>query len=860
MISAKNLPPPFRFFLPLVKIIEKIGFITSRILLIFGTPLMISGKIVFKLIDCIGRLTYISLKAVFKFFKIYFRPVFKTLFRVALFIQLIGEITLLIIFTGKVVVNSIFILFFKRSKTNRSHLVKAGKNYRKDLVRLNIGEFLVYCSGRLPKLQLHRPTLAAAVSFVFILLLSGVYYFGFFINLPSPYDLSGKPLPQSSRIFDKNGKLLYITYNGKTNRIPVKLSTLPPYVEQATLAVEDNDFYHHTGVSIRGIARALVNNIKHEKTQGGSTITQQLVKIALLQDNRRIITRKIKEAYLALLVERAYDKKTILEAYLNNAPYGGTAYGIEAAARKYFGKEASQLTLAESALLASLPSAPSIYSPYISKETVYKMNQRTTLDKMRELKYITAQQAEDAFNEKLTFYSIENQIQAPHFVFWVIDDLEHKLGKTLVQEGGLDIFTTLDLTTQLKAEQIVKENVDKLEKPYWISNAAALVTEPNTGKITAMVGSREYFDEKHQGQVNVTVSKRQPGSSIKVVNYAYALSKGGFTPSTMIDDSPVTYANAWESYTPVNYDGKYRGRVTLKQALAMSLNIPAVKVLNTYGPDKMVELGIKMGIDSWKDLKNYGLSLTLGAGEVKMTELATVYGTFANLGKRVDLHSVDKIIDRNGKVISDASNINNKSILGVSTVKAADDNKVLPEYSAYQITTILSDNNARLPAFGPYAKLEIPGHKVAVKTGTTNNIRDNWTIGYTPDVLVATWVGNNDNSPMNPGLTSGITGAAPIWNEIMSNMLNGKPAEEYATPSGMIKVKVCAVNGLLTCARCPKESEEYFAPGQEPKTKCYFPSAEECAAKKSQMEGEGKNPDEIGRALVNCPAETAKPN
>lgn len=831
-----------------INLIQFLGRVTLVLAEVLLSPFL-------KTLEAVGRTTIFTGKTIFKFFSFYFSRVAKTILRLFLLVQFIGEVTTLVLYAIGVTCRALLITLHLLPKPARKPAyLKLHKKAKQHLAKFSFGDLLKDIYSVFANFHLSPPPRWAVVTFTVILVLWATYYQFFFKDLPSPFDLERKPLPTSSQVLDRSGKLLFIAYNGEINRIPLSFNKVPLAVVQATLAVEDQDFYKHWGVSPRGILRALVNNIKHQPTQGGSTITQQLVKIALLKDNRRVVSRKIKEAYLSLLVEKAYPKEKILEMYFNNAPYGGTAYGIEAAARKYFGKEASQLTLSEAALLASLPSAPTLYSPYLTSEEVYKKNQKLSLDNMVEKKFISQKQAEGAYGEKLNFYAIDNQIMAPHFVFWVLDQLEQSFGKQLVQEGGLLISTTLDLPTQLKAEQIVKENVEKLEKPYWISNAAALVTQPQTGRILAMVGSRDFFDDRHDGKVNVTVSRRQPGSSIKVVNYAYALAYGGFTPSSIIDDSPVSYSNAWETYAPKNYDGKYRGPVTLKQALAMSLNIPAVKVLNTYGADKMVELGIKMGIDSWKDLKNYGLSLTLGAGEVKMTELATVYATFPNLGKRKNLYAIEKISSPDGKILADAKSSGKKNVLGIATAQAAENKEVIPQYTAYQLTSILSDNAARMPAFGPYAKLEVPGHRVAVKTGTTNNIRDNWTIGYTPDYLVATWVGNNDNSPMNPNLTSGITGAAPIWNEIMTGLISDQPNEQFATPSGMLKVKICAVNGLLTCPRCPKEVEEYFAPGQEPKTKCYFPTGDECKAKKDQMTAEGKSPDEINKALVNCPA------
>ncbi len=828
----------------LLFIFELVGFLVIKII-----------KAILYLCELIGLLTVILFQILFKLTLKYFSAIGKTFARLFYFIQFIGETTLLVFFIIGTFLraSTLYIYYFIHplSPKTQHKVIRSKKSKKKTPFVISFKPDFRFLFR-----PLSPPPAYAVVTTFTILLLCGTYYVLFLKNLPSPYDLLNKPLPRSSKVVDKNGNLLFITYNGKINRIPIPFLEIPDHVKKSTIAIEDQNFYQHKGISVKGILRAFINNLNHKPTQGGSTITQQLVKIALLKDDRRIVSRKIKEAYLSLLIEKVYSKDQILEMYLNNAPYGGTAYGIEAAARKYFGKEASKLSLSESSLLASLPTAPTLYSPYSTDQKIYKGNQERVLNNMIELGFINNEEKDKAVNEKLAFYSIENQILAPHFVFWVLDNLEKEYGKDIIQEGGLTIKTTLDLPTQLKAQQIVKENVEKLEKPYWISNAAALITQPKSGAILAMVGSRDYFDDEHEGKVNLPISPRQPGSSIKPVNYAYALASGKFTPSSIIQDTPVTYRNPWETYTPQNYDGKYRGAVTVKQALAMSLNIPAVKVLDTYGPDKMRELGIRMGIDSWKYLKNYGLSLTLGAGEVKMTELATVYGTISNLGKRKDLYAVSEIEKPDGTSLANKNPDNEKGILGVSKVYASEEQNIIPEYTAYQLTNILSDNQARMPAFGPYAKLEIPGHKVAVKTGTTNNIRDNWTIGYNPEYLVATWVGNFDNKIMNPNLTSGITGAAPIWNEIMNSLLEGKPEVQYATPSGMVKLKVCATNGLLTCARCPKEVDEYFKPGTEPKTACYFPSPEECSAKKSQMEGEGKSADEISKALVNCPSGT----
>lgn len=759
-----------------------------------------------------------------------------------------------------------FRLFLKELNNALKHPLKSPRKKLRNNIR-SVGLFLSSNNDPLlrPFLFFLRTPRRALATLLVVIGLMGSFYNAFLKDLPSPYDLVRQKQAVSSRIFDRNGKLLFTIFNGNENRTIVRLSELPPFVYEASIAIEDKDFYKHHGLSIKGIIRAAERNLLHTNVvEGGSTITQQLVKNALLS-NERTMKRKIRELILAFGTEMIFSKNEILEMYLNEVSYGGPTYGIQEAARLYFGKQARDLTLAEASLLAGLPAAPSAYSPYGLNKDYAKSRQLSVLKNMVSEGYINQSDADKAYKEDLAYSPNLIAIKAPHFVMWVRDLLNQKYGRQLVEEGGLDIYTTLDLDIQEKAEQIVKDNVDKLEKPYWISNAAALVTDPRKGEVLAMVGSRDFFDLNHDGNVNVTIMPRQPGSSIKAVNYAYALGHG-MTPTTIISDSPVTYRNAWESYTPVNYDGKYRGNVTLRAALAMSLNIPAVKVLNSYGPDKMVDLGVKMGIRSWKNLKNYGLSLTLGAGEVPMTELATAYGTIANYGKRVDLNPIKKIVNYQGMVLEDIDiGLTKNSLVTEAYAKSEEtpqSDPVISPFVAYQLIDILSDNKARLPAFGPYSKLEIPGYKIAVKTGTTDNKRDNWTIGFTTNRLVATWVGNNNNRPMNPSLASGITGAAPIWNEIMTQVVQNEEPQDFPRPEGMKEVEVCEANGLLPCDRCPKVVKQYFVPGQEPTKKCYFPSPAECQAKKDAMEKEGKKPEEIVAALAGCsltPAPSPKP-
>jgi membrane carboxypeptidase/penicillin-binding protein len=528
---------------------------------------------------------------------------------------------------------------------------------------------------------------------------------------------------------------------------------------------------------------------------------------------------------------------------------------VEQASKMYFGKSVRNLDLGQAAFLAGLPAAPSNYSPYTVGIAKAKERQKQVLTQMIKAGYITYAQANQAYEEPLKILPPTNQMKAPHFVMYVKDELVKKYGAKTVEEGGLNVCTTLDPGVQAMSEKVVKDEIASIKRPFNVGNGATLVTKPATGEILAMVGSVDYWDTAHDGNVNLTTSTRQPGSSIKLINYAYALSSGKYTPTSVIQDSPVAYTNAWETYAPVNYDGKFHGSVTLRQALAMSLNIPAVKVLASYGVDKMINLGKKMGITSWNDSQHYGLSLTLGAAEVKMTDMAVVYGTVANGGKRVALNPFYKITDAAGNVLEAKDQVHARSLLAAPAQASSEEpqgEQVLSPSVAYQLVDILSDNDARTPEFGPRSSLYIAGEKVAVKTGTSNNFRDNWTIGFTPSLLVASWVGNNDNQPMS-GLASGITGAAPIWNKVMTTLIDNLGTEEFATPSGLVAVKICATNGLLTCARCPREKVEYFQSGTEPTKHCFISTPAECQARKDALEAEGKSADEIVKAMEGCP-------
>ena len=637
---------------------------------------------------------------------------------------------------------------------------------------------------------------------VFLLLLF-LFSFYFFIlkGLPSPKELEVRQPDISTKIYDRNGNLLYKIYKDQ-NRSIISLSEVPIHVRLATLAAEDAEFYSHPGFSVRGISRALIQDIKTGSVQGGSTITQQLVKNTLLTPEKTI-TRKVKELILSIEVETTYTKDQILEMYLNEVSYGGTAYGIEEASESYFGKSVEKLDLAEAAFLAGLPQSPTTYSPFGSNPNLAFERQAEVLHLMTINKFITAQQESAALSEELTFKPNRTEIQAPHFVMYVRQLLVDKYGESMVEKGGLEVFTSLDLSIQKAAEKIVKDEIDRL-KGLSVGNGAALVVNPQTGEILTMVGSKDYFDIASDGNVNVTTSLRQPGSSIKIVNYAYAL-ENDYTAATIIDDSPITYKTAGTTpYSPVNYDGRFVGRVSLRSALAQSRNVPAVKVLASYGVGKMINQGQKMGITTWNDPSNYGLSLTLGGGDVTALDLSKVYSTIANYGKRPELISILQVKDYEGKVLEKST----------PTLTQEVDPR-----AAFILTDILKDNQARAPEFGFNSYLVVKDHpEVAVKTGTSNNLRDNWTVGYNQNYLVLTWVGNNDNSPMSR-VASGVTGASPIWNKIMSTLLSNTPSIDWKVPDGVSKVNICSITGTLPCDGCPTK-QEWFLDETKPTKYC----------------------------------------
>jgi len=624
------------------------------------------------------------------------------------------------------------------------------------------------------------------------LIIVSIFQSYFFVKeLPSPYNIGKVNYPLSTHIYDRNNTLLYEIYR-EQNRTPVNLKELPNYVAQATIAIEDKDFYRHQGVAIfSGVIRAAKEIVINKNLQGGSTITQQLVKTSLLTPERTI-TRKIKEVILALWAEKIYSKDQILQMYLNQVPYGGSSYGIEEASKTYFGKKAKDLTLDEAALLAGLPQAPSVYSPYSNPEAALT-RRNEVLTSMYNQRYISLEEKTKSEKLEISVLPPKTNIRAPHFVFYTKNELISYYGIKTVEEGGLNVKTTLDNKIQEESEKILKEELDKISYLN-VTNGAILVTRPSTGEILAMVGSVDYFNQP-SGAFNVTTALRQPGSSIKPIMYSLAL-QNGFTAATILDDSPTVFNIAGsESYRPVNYDNKFHGKVPLRYALANSYNIPAVKTLNTIGVDKFIDFSTKMGISTWTDKSRYGLSLTLGGGEVTMIDMAEAFGVFANQGYKMPINYFQKIEDNTGNTLREVTPFKIKEI---------------DPAIAYIISDILSDNFARTFAFGPGSSLEIPGYKVAVKTGTTNDKKDNWTIGYTPEFLVVVWVGNNDNTPMNPYLTSGITGAAPIWNKVMSYLLKnyGTGNKWFDKPSNVVEKD------------CYYGRKEYFVKGTENSVNC----------------------------------------
>lgn len=639
--------------------------------------------------------------------------------------------------------------------------------------------------------------------FMYIILSIAFIFFGFLAwvskDLPTPGRIKNRRPAESTQIYDRNGNLLYAVY-GEQKRIVVKFDQIPDTVKQATVAAEDSNFYQHHGVDFKGIARAFYSNVfkKSAIMQGGSTITQQYVKNALLYPKRTII-RKIKEVILAVELEIMFSKDEILTMYLNEIPYGSNAYGIEAAAQTYFDKNAIDLNTSESALLAGLPRAPTYYSPYGGHADESLQRRNYIIDRMASQKMISDTETITAKEQKLTFTKRKENIIAPHFVMYVKEVLAQKYGDRTVEEGGLKVTTTLDPDKQKIAEEIIENEALATLKRYGASNAALTAIDPKTGEILAMVGSIDYFNIDNQGNVNVTLSKRSPGSSFKPIVYATGF-KDKWSPASTLFDLRTDFGG---NYTPQNYDGGHRGPVSIRQALANSMNIPAVKMLYLAGVDNSINTARDMGITTLTDPERYGLSLVLGGGDIKLLELTGAYSIFANMGQKYDVSPILKVEDSKGKILEERKDIKSK--------------QVLDPQIAYQISSILSDNQARSSVFGSHSPLYFSNRTVAAKTGTTQDFRDAWTYGYTPSIAAGVWVGNNNNSPMS-GHAAGVNAAGPLWHKFMERVSANTPDEWYDQPKEMQEVTVDALTGLLPGKTSPLGlRKDIFASWQAPK-------------------------------------------
>ena len=586
-----------------------------------------------------------------------------------------------------------------------------------------------------------------------------------YVKTPIAESLSTRNIPQTTIIYDKTGQHILYELHGEENRKILTHDEIPDTIRITSIATEDNGFYSHHGIDFLSILRAIKNDIeKNGAAEGASTITQQLAKNVFLS-REKTLQRKFTELVIAIKIEQQYSKDEILDMYLNEIPYGSNAYGIASAAKIFFGKDARDLTLEEAALLAALPKATSYYSPYGNHldELVYR--QQKILDRIGELKLVNNNQVAQAkqINIKDKLIPFTEKIEAPHFVFYVKEELEKKFGKEAIEGGGLKIYTTLDYDLQKNAEQSIVDNETNLQK-YGASNAALVSLDPNTGNILAMVGSKDYYNKNIDGNVNITISPRQPGSSFKPFIYAAAFEKG-FSPENHILDAETNFGKdgTGKDYIPQNYDYSYHGVVTMRQALSNSLNIPAVKTLTLAGMENAVSLINRFGVLNLQNKNNYGLSLALGGEEVRMLDEASGYAVFATEGKKNTIQSISKIMDAKGAVFYTPE---------TSSLQIVD-----PQV-ARKINSVLSDNSARSMVFGTGSKLYIPGKTVAAKTGTTSDFKDAWTAGYTPHIVTVVWTGNNNNQPMKSG-ADGSYVAAPIWNSFMQKALANYSNEPF---------------------------------------------------------------------------------
>lgn len=616
---------------------------------------------------------------------------------------------------------------------------------------------------------------------IFLGLLGFFIVFGSFaiwtttFNLPNLENFEERKVSQSTKIYDRTGEVVLYDVHGDIKRTVVPLEEISVLAQQATIAVEDKNFYEHNGIQPTAIARAIFKNIASGDLlggQGGSTITQQVIKNALLTTDKKV-SRKLKEWVLAPRLESLLTKDEILEIYLNEVPYGGNVYGIQEASMRFFGKEAKDIDLVEAAYLAALPQAPSFYSPYGNNIDRLESRKNFVLDQMVIAGFINQEEAEEAKNEEITFQKQEEfGIKAPHFVMYVREIIEREYGRDLIEEGGLKVTTSLDWELQKKAEETVLKYALENSEKFDAENASILSMDPRNGEILVMVGSRNYFDKKIDGNFNITTSERQPGSVFKPIVYAQAFSKG-YRPETVVFDLETEFSTACENnsdscYNPQNYDNIFRGPISFRDALAQSVNIPAVKALYLAGLDDSFDLAKKMGLETLTNADQYGLTLVLGGGEVRPIDVATAYSVFANEGRKNQKTPILKIEDVNGEVLFDVEQEDFRS------------ERVLDLNVARDINNVLTDNEARTPAFGSNSQLYFSNQDVAVKTGTTNDYKDAWIVGYTPNLTTVAWAGNNDNRSMDKKVAGFIV--APMWNEYLQFALSKRDIEFFNDP------------------------------------------------------------------------------
>jgi len=630
----------------------------------------------------------------------------------------------------------------------------------------------------------------ALILFVWIFVLSTIVFLSAFLflkrTLPEPETIITRKIGESTKIFDKTGKILLYDIHGEEKRTIIAWEEVPLNLKNAVLVSEDDNFYEHKGFDLKGIIRAFLADFRHLRlSQGGSTITQQLVKTALL-GQEKTFSRKIKEAVLAVEIERRFSKDQIFWMYLNQIPFGSNAYGVQTAGEAFFNKNASALSTAEAATLAALIRATTYYSPYGNHVPELMARKDGILKKMKESGYLNEEEYKLAVQEQIVFSPPSEKIPAPHFVIMVKEYLIKKYGEETVQNGGFNIITTLDAKLQLLAEETVSKYAAINKERYKAKNASLVAIDPKTGEVLALVGSADYYDLENDGNFNVATANRQPGSAFKPFAYAAAVNKDyadyslvfdlktEFNPNCLPDGSQEKDQYGLDCYHPKNYDDSFRGPVTLRQALAQSLNLPSVKTLYLAGVDNTMDLAEKMGISTLGDRSRFGLSLVLGGAEVKLTDLVSAYGVFANDGVRNPWYFIQTIKTSGGQILEEERN---------------NPVRVLPEQTARIINNILSDNSARAPMFGYSSSLYLPGFSVAAKTGTTQENRDAWVVGYSPVLAVGVWTGNNDNESMTRQ-GAGISAAGPMWNQFMVKALSDFPNENFVNPPPIINNKI----------------------------------------------------------------------